>query len=111
LLNLMYPDLDEEATKKINALIKSFNEKKQELLEDQWNWYMGLSPSHKNQIKGEISKRFFNTSYGWYSEKMQLEVQTYKKIFRELCLLTKRLNYFKVQEFYDDAALRNALAK
>jgi len=97
-LDVMYCDFDKIAKKNINIYLKNLEIKKERLLESQWNWYQKLNPEEKEYWSGKIIKGFFNIEIGWYLKFTELEVECYRKIARELHMLTKRLDWYHEEE-------------
>ena len=102
LLTLMSCDLDEEGEKLIKKLLGELQGEKNKLLAGQWEWYNHLSPLFKQNITqkyGELFPIAFHTSFGWWQKYVELELETYRKIFSELNKLTARLDFYQAEEF------------
>lgn len=96
LIDVMYSDFDDDSNIIINQLLQSITDKKNKLLDDQYKWYINLTPREKaTNVEGTIIKDAFNTNEIWYQYFMEFQVDIYRKILRELGKLSKRLNYYQ----------------
>jgi len=99
---IMICDFDKIAKENINALIKKIDDRKKELIKEQWNWFQNLNQSQKNLYcqKGIIIKEdSFSTDLPFYQNYLFEELEVYRQIFEELTLLTERLDFYKGEDF------------
>ena len=99
---IMACDFDEESSKNIDILEKELKAITKSLLESQWNWWVKKPPIHKSKLEEQgkgIAKEMFNFNLGWYKTLVQEKVRIYRAIFRELNLLTKRIDFYTEEDF------------
>lgn len=89
-------DFDDDATDKINELRKKIEDKKNELAEENnkiWET-MPMEQRRKNpHVKGFITLPFLQDLM------TEFQLDTYREIFEELNLLTKRIDFYKEEMF------------
>ena len=98
-VNVMTCDFDETATKNIKKLKGDLKEHHDTLLKAQWTWFNSLAPRTKIQWEGKIIMAFFNQELGWYLQYIELEVEYYREVLQELHSLTKRLDFYREEDF------------
>ena len=96
---VMVCDFDAEAKENIGDYIKDLGTLKGTLLKGQWDWYVSLPPKMKMQYSGKVSQIFFNMDLGWYLKFIEDEVDVYRDILEELHSLTKRLDFYQIEDF------------
>lgn len=92
--NLLKRHFDEDAKNNTKELLDNLKDKKNELLNDQWKWYLNLPPTPKEYYRGRVVQGIFNMDLGWYKKYVDEELETYRKIFEELMELIKREDDF-----------------
>jgi len=101
-LMVMKCDFDKEAYDKVNLLLKNLKIKHDDLLKQQWNWYINLAPTPKQQNSGKIIEKAFSIEQIWYLVYTESEVDCYSAIAEELNCLTKRLNFYIEPDFENE---------
>ena len=98
---IMICDFDEEAHKNINALLSSLETKKEEHLKTQELIWNKLSFPEKEHLtkKGEPHIKGVLTNPLLKDDLTEFQLNVYRKIFAELSLLTKRLDFYKADSF------------
>jgi len=97
---IMNCDFDKEARENLEDLFEIIDDKKKELLGKQWAWWSSLSVKQQKEAKlGMITETFLHRNSIWYMEFIEFEIEAYLEIFEELNNLTKRLHFYKEEEF------------
>lgn len=99
---VMFCDYDDAATKNISKLEKEIKEKKAELLKEEWENWQKIPEDLKKILfaKGKHTRKgYFNKDYGYYEDFIEAQVEIHREIFKELTLLTKRLEFYAEQIF------------
>jgi len=97
---VMICDFDEDATIKVNALIKKIDDRKQELMNQQVIWWNNLKTSERMAyLKRGISviQDHFSTDLPFIQTYLFEELEIYRQILEELTLLTERKNFYKMR--------------
>lgn len=97
---VMYCDFDSKVREGIKKLKVYLKRKKAELLEQQWIWYSNLSPRDRHTARqqyGEISNIGFNQDLGWSDFYIQEELNVYRRMFKELTSLSRRLGFYEAK--------------
>lgn len=98
---VMMCDLDTDAHKLIDGLLKELEDKKKAHLEEQekmWGKLLGperdkLTRNGEPHIKGVLTNPFLK------DDLTEFQLNVYERIFGELSMLTKRLDFFKADSF------------
>jgi len=98
-MTVMECDFDERARTNIQECMDELDKIKEDLLKGQWNWYLALAPKYQMQYSGNINEKFFNINLGWYLKYIEEEVLYYREILVELHSLTKRLDFYQIEDF------------
>jgi hypothetical protein len=96
---VMTCDYDETATANITKVVEKLEKEREKLLKQQWDWFQSLAPIPKKALADKMVKEFFNINFGWYLKYIEMEVEAYRRIATELHSLTKRLDFYQVEDF------------
>lgn len=97
---IMICDFDERATTEINNLLKKINDRKKELMNEEYSWWNNLRPSQQMAYSKKgiaVIKDHFSTELPFIQTYLFEELEVYRKIFEELSLLTERKNFYQVR--------------
>ena len=95
---MMNRDFDDEAKKKIPTYLQEVEDKRKELLGDQWKWWNNLNPKQR-QSQGLIMQRnFFNRTLPFYTEFIEFQIEKSWNIFEELNNLVGRFGDYEVED-------------
>jgi len=97
--SILEREFDLDAKTNIKKIDEKLQEKKTELLEEQWNWYESLAPIPKEEWRNYFVKGFFTQTLGWYQAFVEFEIECYREILVELMKLTHRRDDFKGEDF------------
>jgi len=97
--SVMSCDFDKEAEEEIERLLNCLEEAKKNLLDAQWKWFNNLTPNSKEKYRTEIMEGAFNKNLPWFSQYIEYETECYRFIAEELHQLTKRLDFYQIEEF------------
>jgi hypothetical protein len=93
-------DMDKEAENNIQKLKEEMEEKREDALKEQMEWFNNLPFNIKKSYNYiVISPKIFNSNLPQYNQFQSLQIRIYRKIFAELTKLTKRLDFFAGEEF------------
>jgi len=96
---IMVCDYDDEAEKNILKLIDNLTDTKEELLKRQTTFWNELNYKDKELMLRELKypppKDFFHSQLHYWNLYIDEELETYRKVFKELTLLTRRIDFYK----------------
>jgi hypothetical protein len=102
LTSLMRCDFDEGAEKNIKELEEKLTKARKDLLKGQDDWWSKLNPLQRNRFSDKnmsVIPGKFNFNLIWYKTFIKERIKIYRSIFTELNLLTKRLDFYKQEEY------------
>ena len=89
-----YDSIAKKNLKKIKAIEKSIKER---LLDEQSEYY--LKGDYNFRRANPIDQDYFNPKFPYYNIFIDKQVIIYRKIFTQLTLLTKRLNFYESEDY------------
>lgn len=96
---IMVCDYDTEATTNILKLIEDLKITKQELLDKQKDFWNNLGYKEKEFMLRELKypppDDFFHSQLHYWNLFIDEELETYRNVFKELSLLTRRINFYE----------------
>lgn len=100
--SVMSCDFDDDAEKKIKALEEKLIAKRKELLAGQWKWWSTLNSLQRGKFEEKgmgVIQGMFNFNLVFYKTLVQIKVEIHRAIFKELNLLTKRIDFYQQEDF------------
>lgn len=94
-------DLDEEAKDKIKEIRESLKEKEKEIVEQEANDWKNAPPLllRQRMMKGIFFREgYLHPDLPYYQDLIEERIHHYRQIFKELNKLTKRLNFYEVED-------------
>jgi hypothetical protein len=95
-------DFDEEAEDLFNQTQEYLQNKLDEFLYLQINWWNSLSPlQKKDEIKQGhfVSPKYLNKNLPYYDLYIEEQVDVYREVLEEITKLTKRLGFYEMADF------------
>lgn len=95
-------DLDEEADKNIREALEDLSKRKKELVleeENEWTRMDSLTQRKWKEKNWHYIKGYLHNQKRFWQVYLDYEADIYREIFAELTKLTKRLNYYKSEDF------------
>ena len=93
-------DFDIKAKERIKKLKDSLKKKRNELLLQQWEWYINLTLLYKQQAigkYGDVYPNAFNPQLIFFNEYIEYELMIHRLILKELNNLAKRLGFYETK--------------
>ena len=90
-------DYDDKAKKNIKILKKKERETKKRLLQEQLEYHSRGDYNFKRA--NPIDRKYFNPKFPYYNTFIDEQVKIYRRIFAQLTLLTKRLNFYETEDY------------
>ncbi len=96
---IMVCDYDEDAVKNILNLTEDLKITKKELLKKQKDFWENLDYKEKEFMLRELKypppEDFFHSQLHYWNLFIDAELETYRNVFKELSLLTRRINFYE----------------
>lgn len=99
---IMYCDFDDPIKNPIKKLKEDVKEKYKELCKDEWKYWEQLPMSLNNSLTKEgiiFRADKLNRRLPFFQDYVEEEVEIYREILKELTLLTKRMNFYKQEDY------------